>query len=250
MATHQILKKFQLETFSGISYTEQVSVWLLALEDYFDALDTEPAERISATPLLFRKNAKLWWRGFRQDFEANGGTWMDMKNSLILQFEDPNLVQNARDELARLKQTTSVVKYVEQFNILRVRAGDVSESEAIQRFRDGLKPELQLHFRGNPEHNQSLSQVQRIAGSLDNSWHLQRTNVARPYNRQPAVEMRFPQPMELDTAQMRRPNPTGPRRPNDRTKEEDFRLGNCFYCHERGHRAQECPRKKSGNARS
>ncbi|KAF9176142.1 hypothetical protein BGZ50_001670 [Haplosporangium sp. Z 11] len=116
MATHQILKKVQLDTFSGFSYSEYVSDWLRTLDDYFDAMETEPAKRIVAASLLFRGNAKLWWQGFRQEFLLNGGTWFDFKNSLTIQFEDPNMIQNSRDELSRLKQVTSVVKYCSSQN--------------------------------------------------------------------------------------------------------------------------------------
>ncbi|KAI8348214.1 hypothetical protein B0O80DRAFT_429744 [Mortierella sp. GBAus27b] len=104
MATHQILKKVKIEPFNGTSFDEQVSLWLVSLEDYYDAQETEAEERLSATPLLFQKTAKLWWQGIREAFHLNGGTWLDLKQALIARFEDPNRVQNARDGLARLRQ--------------------------------------------------------------------------------------------------------------------------------------------------
>lgn len=254
MATHQILKKVKIDPFNGTSFDEQVSLWLASLEDYYDAQETDADERLSATPLLFQKTAKLWWQGIRESFHLNGGTWLDLKQALIARFEDPNRVQNARDGLARLRQVTSVNRYIEEFNVLRVRAGDVSEPEAIQRFRDGLKPALQQHFRGNPDHAQSLGQMQRIAGSLDNAWHLTKRN-APTFRENPSRLNSYPQPMELDAAFV----PSAPTDPRlraraERLKEEDYRQGNCFYCHERGHKASDCGRKKSamesGKARS
>jgi len=253
MATHQILKKAQLEHFTGTSFDEQVTLWLSNLDDYYDLLETEDHERLSATPLLLRGTAKIWWQGIRGDFHTNNGTWTDFKQAMISRFEDPNRVLNARDELARLRQTTSVIRYIEEFNVLRVKAGDVSEPEAIQRFRDGLKPALQQHFRGNPDHNHSLAQVQRIAGSLDNAWHVHRV-ATRPAGRG-YTDGSFPQPMELDAAYVQQPQrgaySSGARLPDaDKIKQEDYRLGNCYYCHKRGHKAISCPRKNSGNARS
>jgi hypothetical protein len=255
MATHQILKKVKIDPFTGTSFDEQVSLWLSSLEDYYDAQETDADERLTATPLLFQKTAKLWWQGIRENFHANNGTWLDLRQALIARFEDPNRIQNARDALSRLRQVTSVNRYIEEFNVLRVRAGDVSEPEAIQRFRDGMKPALQQHFRGNPDHAQTLGQMQRIAGSLDNAWHLAR-NSQSSHRDTPNrfAQASYPQPMELD-ASFVRPVPVDPR-PHaraERLKEDDYRQGNCFYCHEKGHRAVNCSRKRqneSGKDRS
>ncbi|KAF9192276.1 hypothetical protein BGZ51_005845 [Haplosporangium sp. Z 767] len=95
--------------FREFSYSEYVSDWLRNLDDYFDAVETDSAEHTVAASLLFRGNAKLWWQDSRQTFQFNGGTWLDFKNSLTIQFEDPNLVQNARDELSHLKHRTNLL---------------------------------------------------------------------------------------------------------------------------------------------
>ncbi|KAF9402457.1 hypothetical protein BGZ76_007308 [Entomortierella beljakovae] len=259
MATKLLLKKVQIDPFTGTSFDEQISLWLRSLEDFYDAHETSADERLTATPLLFQKTAKLWWQGLRDDFHAHNGTWTHLKQALITRFEDPNHIQNARDALARLRQVTSVAKYIEEFNVLRVRAGNISEPEAIQRFRDGLKPMLQQHFRGNPDHCQELGQMQRIAGSLDHARFLfnKPPHHHRPQNHhQPSRHHSLssysgsnntPQPMELDTMTMGHHSSTIH---NDPVKQEDYRAGNCFYCHERGHRAKECPRKRLGKARS
>jgi hypothetical protein len=254
MATKLILKKVEIEPFTGTSFNEHVSLWLRSLEDFYDAHETDAVERLSATPLLFRKTAKLWWQNVRDDFHQCEGTWDNLKQALIDRFEDPNYIQNARDALARLRQVSSVAKYIEEFNVLRVRAGDVSQPEAIQRFRDGLKPMLQQHFRGNPDHTQSLGQMQRITGSLDHARFLFQKSQSnprthsnhspRPYSSHSShsPSTQYPQPIELDslaTPQSR-----------DIIKDADFKAGRCFYCHEKGHRAQECPRKRSGKVRS
>ncbi|KAF9112518.1 hypothetical protein BGX27_003238 [Mortierella sp. AM989] len=105
-----------------------------SLDEYYDVAETDDDERLTATPLLFRGPAKLWWRSIRDEFHNSG-----------------------------------VIRYIEEFNTLR-GAGDVSEAEAIQRFRNGLKPALFNHFRSYPDHNQSNGLMQRIAGSLDNAW--------------------------------------------------------------------------------
>jgi hypothetical protein len=251
MATKLILKKVEIEPFTGTSFNEHVSLWLRSLEDFYDAHETDVDERLSATPLLFRKTAKIWWQNIRDNFHEQKGTWENLKQALIDRFEDPNYIQNARDALARLRQVSSVAKYIEEFNVLRVRAGDVSEPEAIQRFRDGLKPMLQQHFRGNPDHTQSLGQMQRIAGSLDHARFLfqknqpntrpQHTHTPRPFSSS-SSHTQYPQPMELDSMVSSSSRHS--------MKEADFKSGRCFYCHEQGHKAQECPRKRSGKARS
>src|SRR5690554_4372070 len=169
MATLQILKKVKLASFSGSSYDEHIRLWISSLDEYYDAMETDATERLTATPLLFEGTAKRWWQNIRGAFHTNDGTWLDLKQALCDQFEDPNSVQNARDQIARLHQRTSVVRYLEAFNELRAIAGDITEAESIQRFRDGLKAHLQQHFRGNPDHCRSLAQVQKIAASLDNS---------------------------------------------------------------------------------
>ena len=252
MALQQILKKVKIDHFTGNSFDENVTDWILQLDEFFDAQDTPEDERLRSAPVMFSSTAKSWWRNFQIQFMENHGTWLDFKQALVGQFEDPNMVQNARDDLGHLRQTHSVIRYTEQFNRLRARAGNVSEAEAIQRFRDGLKSSIQYHFRGNPDHTQSLAQVQRIAGSLDNTWHRSRsTSQFQPSGRYETTQGRFPQPMELDSAYVQHRN-SGPSRPRaDPAKEEDYRKGNCFYCHQHGHVAVNCPRKpQAGNARS
>jgi hypothetical protein len=68
MATKLILKKVEIEPFTGTSFNEHVSLWLRSLEDFYDAHETDVDERLSATPLLFRKTAKIWWQNIRDNF--------------------------------------------------------------------------------------------------------------------------------------------------------------------------------------
>jgi hypothetical protein len=91
-------------------------------------------------------------------------TWRGFKDELKKQFYPENATDEARAKLRHLKQTGTIREYVKEFTELLLEIPDMSDSDVLFSFTDGLQGwvKLELKRRGV----QNLSDAIRVAESL------------------------------------------------------------------------------------
>lgn len=232
------LKNVPLPTFHGRN-NENVRDWVTEIDEYFDALGAQPAQRVLGAKLLLRDNARRWAAKIPEAAEGVD-VWTNFKNRILTRFESPNAKFFARSQLYALKQNSSVTNYIAKFENLRAILDDLADAEAIQCFLNGLKPRLQEHFAGNPSLRNDLSMIMQVAESLDNVHHnTQHAFVTRPIEA-PAPE-KDPNAMELDAMTKHRQSQPGQESSREAQKKQDLKNRTCFKCHSPGHQYRSCP---------
>lgn len=124
--------------------------WIFDMHEYFTltGVGNTAAEedfKLQYAAGQLKGEAKLWWRRnkLRMDGAQPFTSFDALCDGLMKRFQPINSVVVARDRIASLKQTSSVVKYVDAFNALQLQIPDMNHSEAFDRFTRGLKPDLQ-----------------------------------------------------------------------------------------------------------
>lgn len=245
-------KNIPLSTFHGHP-KENVLDWLSEMDEYLGAVNANPVQKVIATRLLMRDNARRWLK-LCPAAPDTVDPWEFFKRNIRKRFESPNLKFFARTRLYELKQKGSVTKYIADFQDICSQIEDITEPEALQTFLMGLKPQIQVHFAGNPALRVDLNTAMQVAESLDKVQYQNRNFFHAPWSHPAPETLPVAEPMDLDNVQVHPNTQSRFQRPsmiND-VKQKDFTENRCFYCHEPGHMISACPtrNKKSSNSRA
>lgn len=236
-----VLKAIKPDLFHGRE-TEDVDRWLMQLDDYFQVANvSDPIARTCAARLLLRDVAADWAQLNLPLLLDESLLWETFKIKLSGRFENVNAAEIAREKIYDLKQKASVSRYIREFEKLHTQACNIMDAEAMTCFLRGLKPQIRLHFAGNPTLVTSLSSVQHIAESYDRIQFQFRNIISPTTFHKPAYDPMAPGPMELDATQIQGSNSRFQHFTPQQRK--DFLLRVCFYCHKPGHQAKNCPQK-------
>ena len=184
-------------------------------------------------------NALTWYRNVRTEHERTPNPGLSNVESffqlLLDTFEDPNAINNARDQLSRIKQgKESCLNYSTRFRNMAVETG-YNEVAKVALFRNGLNNDLK----------DALANVQSLPEKFEDFVKLAITMDNRQYQRRIEHQRSKPrsfEPMQLDNITVNQLN--NPKAPLS-TEERNMRMKNglCLYCGERGHLVKQCPRK-------
>lgn len=240
-----VLKAIKPELFHGRE-SEDVDRWLKQLDDYFQVANVSDASaRTCAARLLLRDVAADWAQLNLPLLLDESLLWETFKAKLSGRFENVNAAEIAREKIYDLKQKTDVSRYIREFEKLHTQARNLTDAEAMTCFLRGLKPQIRLHFAGNPTLATTLSNVQHIAESYDRVQFRFRNVLPTTFHK-PAYDPMAPGPMDLDAMQMQGSNSRF--LSSVQQKQKDLQLRTCFYCHKPGHQAKSCPEKSSSNS--
>lgn len=168
--------------------------------------------------------------------------WESMKQNLYATFEPVNKVELARDKLAVIRQTSTIERYNEEFRKIIFNIPRLSQDEAMDRYKRGLKINISTLLCTNKYEN--LNEMMSDASKYEvstSSFSRSLGNQARPsglfqpknyQSRQSGVT-----PMDISNARLQWSD----------QKLKDYNNGACFYCHKKGCRVETCPLKKSVN---
>jgi hypothetical protein len=122
-------------------------------------------------------NAATWWQTFtsiQPNGDATAITWQMFHAGLTDMFKPVNSKKVARDRLAALQQTHSVVKYNFHFQQLCLQIDDINEAEKLDKYVRGL----QQHIRVKVELEQArtLTQAMSHAHVIDSITYHNRMN--------------------------------------------------------------------------
>lgn len=217
--------------------------WLFQLEAYFEACGTPEDRRLKLLPTYIASHALRWWRGIPEAHRPQ--IWAGFKTALNEQYTPAMVIMDAREKLAHIKQHRSAREYTNRFRELLLQLPDVSPAEALDRFKRGLKPNVRMMVElASP---QTWTEAATKAESVDTIQFLGRTSFGQrsgpSYQRRdstitPATRSTDgPTPINVGAVA------AGGDTAKERRKQQDARLGHCFYCHKPGHVARLCPAK-------
>ncbi|CAL5376490.1 unnamed protein product [Camellia sinensis] len=211
-------------------FGEDATGWLYKCERFFDYNSVESANKVKLATLHLEDKALQWYQWFEKCHRQIN--WDLFKQGIISRF-GPNSYEDAMGDLTKLKQTTTVKEYQEQFEILANRTCELPEVFFISCFISGLREDIKagvLMFRPT-----TIVQAIGLAKMQENSIEAI-TRRARQGNR--AGESIF----SHQTKQNPVMNPVRKELPKD--GEEKKAKGLCFKCNEKYTRGHICKKNQ------
>ena len=125
-------------------------------------------EKIINSTTYFRGAAQTLWRHLANATNLQTMTWEEFKTTFRL-WQTVNTVRVARDQIAYLKQLTSVRDYTQRFLDLKVQITSMTEEESVDKYVRGLKPNIRrdLEQMMAREGDMSLEEMIRFADRTD-----------------------------------------------------------------------------------
>jgi hypothetical protein len=123
--------------------------WLATMIQWLGSGMCVPEQRVDLAQTFLTGGAASLWRAKSAVLQAQGfdvHDWDVFARTLEQAFGHSNPEQNARDKLNALKQTGSVEDYAIKFQSLvaEIVLMPPSEGDLLQKFRNGLKPDIQM----------------------------------------------------------------------------------------------------------
>jgi hypothetical protein len=153
------------------------TVWLFQVKQYFDITNTPEATRPMIASTYLTDNAATWWQTFtsiQPNGDARAITWQMFHTGLTGMFKPVNSKKVARDRLAALQQTHSVVKYNFDFQQLCLQIDDINEAEKLDKYVRGLKQHIRVKVE--LEQATTLTQAMSHAHVIDSITYHNRVN--------------------------------------------------------------------------
>ena len=162
----------------------QFTRWAFQVRQYMKLVGmSDEAYCVNYAASLFRGPASTWWQNVIERYgEDTIDKWQDFVQLAEEQFGARDDHQRARDELARIRQERSVEEYVSQFMEIKTRVKGITNDEALDRFKRGLKVQIRLDVeRADPRDLQAaMTHALRADDILSRTMHGMRNN---PMNR-------------------------------------------------------------------
>lgn len=234
-----LLKQAQPPSFNGEgSKVEQdAEVWVEAMEDYFSAAGTTPANQPMLARFRLTGDAKLWWKQWCKDMGVTEGsqTWENIRNAVKGRYLPPAHEVSKMNEFFALKQETlTLEEFYSKFVTLRRYAPALTNEQQVARFCESLNEPLGTTLEAMKPI--SLQDALERAKPLSKGITYTPTETNSPSNHGP--KPKHHQAYSAPTPYRPRvylANTTRPHSP-----------GSCHECGEMGHFWRACPRLNRG----
>ena len=226
------LKPNKPGSFDGKRDEFTVRTWLYQVKQYLalvqvgNALNLDDPTKISFAATFLSGTAAAWWYTLVAS-NTIPTTWGEFENAICQEFVPFDSVQRSRDKLRRLVQRTSVSSYLSEFRNIVLTIPGMNEGEQVDRFCQGLKPQIRLEVMKAGAQN--MNDASRIALNVDAA--LFGAGMFRP---QWPGRFSAPTPMEIGNFEQRA---------KDRARNA------CFKCHKVGCRPRICTAKERVESR-
>ncbi|KAG0043505.1 hypothetical protein BGZ83_011327 [Gryganskiella cystojenkinii] len=162
-----VLQNVKPSTSSGLP-TEDVEDRLDEINELYDVYQIPDQGRCADSNMLLRGNARKWYRRLQPVIDPDLRS-TQFQEQIKIRFGSSNSKIFARQNIYKLEQKGSA------YQNLQSKIDDFSKSEAIQVCIQGLKPKIQEHFAGNLSPRETLSELMKIAESLNSVLHNNKT---------------------------------------------------------------------------
>ncbi len=175
--------------------------------------------KISFTATFPSGTDAVWWYT-RVGSNVVPKSWNDFEAALIQEFVPFDSVQRSRDKLRKIFRRNSVSSYLSEFRNIVSTIPGMSEGEQVDRFCQGLKPNLRLEVMKAGVH--STNEASRIAQNVDSA--IFGAGMYHAYSKEASGLT----PMEIGNFEQRK---------HDRERNA------CFKCHKVGYKPYKCANK-------
>jgi Retrotransposon gag protein len=170
--------------------------WLFSVQSYFNLKDIKENKKVAFAAMYLEGIALTWWKSLYLR-STQPTTWKEFQQEISTKFRRIDEEMVARNKLRNIKQGFSVENYIAEFTNLSLRISDLSEPEACDRFKQGLKPHIQAQLLRQNIPN-DLPLIQQVAHREDilafNMAKLTRPQESHQHN--PARRHHFKKPEE------------------------------------------------------
>lgn len=135
--THYGGRKLDVPVFNG----DDAYGWLVRVERYFRLNAVREGEQLDAIVIALEGRALNWYQWWEEQTEEL--SWAEFRRAVIRRFQ-PGLIQNPLGPLLSIRQTSSVMQYREQFEML-IAPLVMLESIFINGLHEEIQAELRLH---------------------------------------------------------------------------------------------------------
>ena len=245
------------DTYHGDRSPGAVESWVRTMERYLELTSLDDHEWVPYAVMKLRDEAEEWWqqRSFLGPIVAE---WIEFRKFIIEEFRPLNATQQARDKLAVLHQTGTVIDYVAQFRGVRIQIPTMTDEEALDRFTRGLQDDIRAHvvtrFPSNSEEAQRMALAYESARNIRHEL-LSNTTTPHQDNRTPEyLRSNGVAPMDLDVIRSR-PLQQGWRNYGNQSRSRPSRTPSnmhnkqCYNCGGMGHIARLCPSQPGSSSR-
>lgn len=203
----------------------EVRTWIYQVKQYLALVEVghptglTQETKISFASTFFAGTAAAWWYTLVNS-NSIPTTWEAFEKAIIEEFIPFDSVQRSRDKLRRLVQRTSVTNYLSEFRNIVLTIPGMSEGEKVDRFSQGLKPNIRLEVMKSGA--QTMTDASRIALNVDSA--LFGAGMFRFQNNSPFPGHQYT-PMQIGNIEQRN---------------KDRSNNSCFKCHKIGCRPWKC----------
>lgn len=213
-----------------------VNTWLFKIQqDLSLAALSNPSvkltdeNRIMFASSFLTSTATSWWYTVVQSGHTPS-TWEDFRTLVLNAFVPTDHIRRARDKLRGLRQTHSVSKYLAEFRNCILTISDISEGELLDRYVQGLKPDVKLEVLKTQV--SGFEEATKVSLRVDSAlWSSSSKSTFGS-----TVEKH--DPMEIGNVQKQ--SSEGPRR----QRALDLKNNACVVCHTKNCRPWKCGKKK------
>lgn len=225
------LKPNKPEPFDGRRDYLVVNTWLYKIEQYLTlvqlsnpGLPLSEGNRILYASTFLTETAAVWWYTLVQ---ANTvpTTWTQFKDKIISEFVPDDHVRRSRDRLRKLKQNSSVSKYLSDFRNICLTVPGMTDGEMWDRFCTGLKYDVRLEVMKSSV--TTFEEAAKIALRVDSAIWGVTSQVGTSNNE--TIATQGPTPMEIGNMEN-----SGRGRKLEGQRLKDYRNNACFTCHKVG----------------
>ena len=218
-----MIKPRKPECFEGQRNEFAVKAWLHQVRQYIalvqvgNPLQLDDQTKISLAATYFSGNAATWWYTVIASNQTPE-TWEEFEGKLVQEFIPVDSVRRSRDKLRRLVQRYSVSAYLSEFRNLVLTIPNMHEGEMVDRFCQGLKPQIRLEVMKAGA--STMEEAARISLNVDSA--LFGSGIFTPrWQSNPGA----PTPMEIGNIQQLS---------EEEQRDLDRRSNACFTCHKVG----------------